>query len=68
MGRLEGRPNYRELEEPLKRRIRICLIVAGGWFGLLMLGAGSFLLTKPLLDKRRKDRKSAIEKSGRIDT
>jgi len=62
-----GRSKYRDLEEPLKKRIRVCLLVAGGWLGFLMLGAGSFILTKPLLDKRRK-RLAAVKESKEQDT
>ena len=47
---------YRDLDPDLRLRIRRVGIISGVWFGLILLGAVTFNLSRPYLDKRREER------------
>ena len=47
---------YQDLDPELRLRIRRVGIISGVWFGLILLGAVAFNLSRPYLDKRREER------------
>ena len=47
---------FQDLEASLQLRIRRTLITCGVWFGLVVLSAGLFVMSKPYLDRRREER------------
>lgn len=47
---------YQDLDPDLRLRIRRVGIISGVWFGLILLGAVAFNLSRPYLDKRREER------------
>lgn len=53
---MAGDQRYRDLDPDLRLRIRRVGIISGVWFGLILLGAVSFNLSRPYLDKRREER------------
>lgn len=46
----------KELDPALQKRIRGLFKVSGIWVGLILLGAASFVASKPFLDRRREER------------
>ena len=44
------------LDPELRLRIRRVSIIAGVWFGFILLSAGAFLVSRPYLDRRREQR------------
>lgn len=53
---MAGDQRYRDLDPDLRLRIRRVSIISGVWFGLILLGAFAFKLSRPYLDKRREER------------
>ena len=47
---------YRDLEPGLQLRIRRTVTLGGLWFGLILLTAGAFVLSKPSMDQAREKR------------
>ena len=54
--KMAGDKRYHDLEPELRLRIRRVGIISGVWFGLILLGAIAFNLSRPYLDKRREER------------
>lgn len=50
---------YQDLDPALQLRIRRTLITCGVWFTLVISSAGLFVLSKPLMDRRRLERMSS---------
>lgn len=46
----------KELDPALQKRIRGLFKVSSIWVGLILLGAASFVASKPFLDRRREER------------
>ena len=47
-----------QLDPAHRLRIRRTLIVGGVWFGAIIISAGIFVLSRPYLDKKRKEREA----------
>lgn len=47
---------FKELDPALQKRIRGLFKVSSIWAGLILLGAASFVASKPFLDRRREER------------
>ena len=56
---MSSRQQELEKLDPAHRlRIRRTLIVCGVWFGAIIISAGVLVVSKPYLDKKRKEREA----------
>ena len=56
----------RRLPIDQQRHIRYTLVIGAAWAGAVLVGAGVFLLSKPFIDRRRKEKMETGEFFGEI--
>ena len=59
---------FDQLDPALKRRIRRSLVISSVWFGMVVVSAGVFVLSKPYLDHKREARKKHLEYKAMVAT